>query len=576
MSTELPALMEAVARRLLGEPNKALSKKGELRYGNKGSLKVDVKRGTFYDHEKEEGGGVLDLVRRERPSDDPLEWLRSERLVDDSTVVATFDYRDEANKLLFQVCRTPAKAFYQRRPNGSGWINKIEGVRRVLYRLPELLAEKGMVFIPEGEKHVDALIRLGLRATCNSGGAGKWRPEYADFLRGRDVIVLPDNDEPGRKHAQTIAQSLHGVATRVRVLPLPDLGPKGDVINWLEAGGTREKLLELVEGTTNWRPPSQGSIKLDGLLSSAADLQNETFDPLRMIVPKYVPEGLTLLAGKPKVGKSFWALDVGIAVAVGGECMGERCEQGDVLALMLDDKSRRRLQRRLTKMLGAQRQEWPRALQYATAWPRLNEGGLDLLREWIGRAKRPRLIIIDILEQVRQRVPINQRASQYSTDYDALIELQKIANEYQLAILVVHHQRKQGADDLIDTVSGTLGLGGAVDTVLILGKDDTGKFLYGRGRDLDEFNVAVKQNEHSRWQVLGLKQEEQASPERNRVIAALTRAGRPMNVVGITAAIGGKQANVKKLLATMHAEGIIERIATGLYRLPKVQADMPF
>ena len=324
--------------------------------------------------------------------------------------------------------------------------------------------------------------------------------------------------------------------------------------------------------------PQQGRApaKLDALLNSAADLQSMVFDPLRMIVPAYLPEGLTLIAGKPKIGKSWWVLDVGVGVADGGTCMGQQCEQGDVLALMLDDGSKRRLQRRLTKMLGAQRQQWPAALTYAVAWPRLNAGGLDLIREWIKKASKPRLIVVDILERVRQRIPNNQRASQYTADYDALIELQKIATEHQLAILVVHHQRKMGADDLIDTVSGTLGLGGAVDTVLILGKDQFGKFLYGRGQDLDEFNVAVGQNEQGRWQVLGPRLEAQASPERAGITAVLARANRPMTVQEIAAAVGQPRDNVKKLLSAMHLDGKVERVATGLYQLPAAQEDMPF
>jgi hypothetical protein len=142
---------------------------------------------------------------------------------------------------------------------------------------------------------------------------------------------------------------------------------------------------------------------------------------------------------------------------------------------------------------------------------------------------------------------------------------------------VLHHQRKLGAEDLIDTLSGTLGLGGAVDTVLILGKDPQyEKFLYGRGRDLEEFNISVKQDEQGRWQVLGPRAEEASSPERNQILAVLARAGRSMNVQEISEAIDGKSANVKNLLAKLHTDGLVERVSTGLYRLPKPQEDLPF
>ena len=253
--------------------------------------------------------------------------------------------------------------------------------------------------------------------------------------------------------------------------------------------------------------PTAGETRIrarpEDVLKSAADLQKKTFEPLRWIVPKYLPEGTSILGGRPKIGKSWWVLDIAVGVATGGICLGEQCEQGDVLALMLED-SDRRIQRRLTKMLGAQ--AWPARLTYATGWPFLNDAGLDWIREWISKAAKPRLIIIDILQRIRERVRGSDRKSQYAADYDALITLQELGAEAQLSIVVCHHQRKQDADDLIDTLSGTLGLGGAVDAVLILGKDPQFEnFLYGRGRDLEEFNVSVKQDEQRRWQVLGPK-----------------------------------------------------------------------
>jgi len=166
-------------------------------------------------------------------------------------VVATYDYRDENGVLLFQVVRFKPKSFRQRRPgtNGQPWIWDLNGTRRVLYRLPELLkADPGeWVFIPEGEKDVDHVVSLGLTATCNSGGAGKWMPTYSEALRGRKVCILPDNDTAGQAHAQKVAVALAGIAAKIRILNLPNLPPKGDVSDWIEAGGTREGLIGMVE-----------------------------------------------------------------------------------------------------------------------------------------------------------------------------------------------------------------------------------------------------------------------------------------------------------------------------------------
>jgi putative DNA primase/helicase len=153
-----------------------------------------------------------------------------------SNIVATYDYCNEASKLLYQVMRTTPKGFFMRRPNGEdGFKNGLGDLRRVLYRLPEFLKadRKQPVFIPEGEKDVDALHQLGLIATCNSGGAGKWRDEYNRWLAERDVVVLPDNDVHGDEHAQKVANSLLGVSASVKLVRLPNLPDKGDVSDWL-------------------------------------------------------------------------------------------------------------------------------------------------------------------------------------------------------------------------------------------------------------------------------------------------------------------------------------------------------
>jgi putative DNA primase/helicase len=139
-------------------------------------------------------------------------------------IIAAYPYHDSDGVLVYEVCRYQPKGFRQRRPDGSGgYIWSMEGITRILYRVPELLnsAEDrpdDWVFICEGEKDVDALRVAGLIATCNVGGAGKWRDEYSEVLRGRRVCIIADRDEPGRKHAQAVAASLHGIVAEVKVI----------------------------------------------------------------------------------------------------------------------------------------------------------------------------------------------------------------------------------------------------------------------------------------------------------------------------------------------------------------------
>jgi 5S rRNA maturation endonuclease (ribonuclease M5) len=186
--------------------------------------------------------------------------------------VATYEYADELGEPVFQVLRYVPKAFRQRRPDGKGgWIWNLRGVRRLLYRLPELLAADPTqtVFICEGEKDVDRLRSLGLVATTNPGGAGKWQREYAEALRGRRVVVIADNDEPGRRHAVDMARSLDGAAAKHCVLALPGLDAnRKDVSDWLDAGHTADELERLAhampEGETE-RPPEDLAALLDAV-----------------------------------------------------------------------------------------------------------------------------------------------------------------------------------------------------------------------------------------------------------------------------------------------------------------------
>jgi hypothetical protein len=168
--------------------------------------------------------------------------------------IAIYDYTDEAGEILFQVCRKPDKQFPQRRPDGKGgWEWNTSGVRKVLYRLPELIeaiASDYRILIVEGEKDVENLRRINVAATCNPGGASKpgqqpkWRPEFSELLRDADIVIVPDNDEPGRAHADAIARMSAGIASRIRILDLAQHWqecPKGgDVSDWLKAGYARE------------------------------------------------------------------------------------------------------------------------------------------------------------------------------------------------------------------------------------------------------------------------------------------------------------------------------------------------
>ena len=149
---------------------------------------------------------------------------------------SAYSYVDERGRELFQVVRTADKQFKQRRKVNGRWVNRLGDARRVLYRLPDVLAavsNRETVYIAEGEKDVEAIVAAGGVATCNPGGAGKWKDEYAESLAGTEVVVVADRDETGRAHASAIKRSLVGAAHSVRVVEA--LTGK-DAADHLEAG----------------------------------------------------------------------------------------------------------------------------------------------------------------------------------------------------------------------------------------------------------------------------------------------------------------------------------------------------
>ena len=170
-----------------------------------------------------------------------------------SRIVAEYDYQDEKGVLLFQVVRFDPKDFRQRAPaGGGGWDWKTANVRKVLFRLPELLAAlkadpNQTVFICEGEKDVLALVDAGAVATCNAGGAGKWKEDLAQALApARRVVVVADKDEPGRKHARTVAATLATGTRKVNIIEVPGEGK--DAADYLANGGKVDELLKVAAG----------------------------------------------------------------------------------------------------------------------------------------------------------------------------------------------------------------------------------------------------------------------------------------------------------------------------------------
>ncbi len=274
----------------------------------------------------------------------------------------------------------------------------------------------------------------------------------------------------------------------------------------------------------------------------ASELKAKAMPAHRWTVYGILAEGLALFVGRPKIGKSWWALIVGTAIASGGIALGQiRVEAGDVLYLSLEDNERR-LKARMTSILGTE--PWPDRLTFATTWPRLDQGGLNWIEAWCEKHPDARLVIIDTLQKVRPAAAKN--GSLYADDYRALEGLQKLAGKRRITVLVLHHTRKMGSDDPLETVSGTQGLGGAADSVLVLKRDRSHRdaTLFVTGRDVEESEITLRWDAATTsWTLLG----EELSEERQRVLDLLAHAGKALHVRDIAIALGRPEPTTRTL-----------------------------
>ncbi len=232
-------------------------------------------------------------------------------------------------------------------------------------------------------------------------------------------------------------------------------------------------------------------------------------------MPDILAEGLNFMAGAPKLGKSWWALGITIAVASGGCALGQiPVERGGVLYLALED-SPRRLKSRLEKMLAGD--PAPAGLHFYTEWDRLSEGGAEAIQTWVEEHPAGRLIIVDVLARVRPRV--GDRSDRYLADYEAAQPLKTVADKHGLAVVALHHTRKAGAEDFVETVSGTHGLAAAADTILVCkrARGQADATLHITGRDVEEQDLALRfDGGNGTWTLLGDAAEWALSETRRR------------------------------------------------------------
>jgi hypothetical protein len=469
-------------------------------------------------------------------------------------IVAEYPYDDENGQLLFQVVRFDPKGFCQRRPDGNGgWIPNLLGTRRVLYRLPEVLASE-FTIVCEGEKDVEAAREMGFVATCNPGGAGKWREEYSECFNRKQVAIIADADTSGRAHAQQIAASLHLRAEYVKVLELPD---SKDLAEWAERGGTKEALLELIRKAPDWKPASvesTGSPQSGFQLTSLRDLMSEPEEQISWLLADILPAGgLSVLSAKPKVGKSTFARCLSLAVARGEPFLDRATTKGRVIYLALEEK--RSEVRRHFEDLGATGDE--EIYIHAASAPQ------DAVPELCQLTKRirPVLIVVDpLFKFVRIR---DEKA--YAEVCNAIEPLLTLARSSGAHVLLSHHSGKMERPDATDSILGSTAIFGAVDSAIILKKNDRYRTVQSCQRyGIDWSERVLNFDAVARSLSLGVRQSDAEAGRLGEAIASyLSGCNEPQTRVQIEAQVEGRTQPKRTALKALCAAGRVAESGTG-------------
>lgn len=473
-----------VATRAWGEPTRRT--KNEVFFGAKFSKKILLDAGTWYDHEADIGGGVVDLIRRIVPdagvNGAVADFLRDELGVEleeyvDPTDVSAFKasapYCLVAEYTYLRADGTPhlvvkrlendeGKRFVQQLPNGARPSSDPD-FKPIPYRLERIAAAQSSapVFVVEGEKCVHAAESLGLLATCNPMGAGKWTDDMSPYLAGRRVVVVPDNDVAGDAHARKVIASLQGIAAEIRRVDLPGLPHKGDIADWVEAGGDKAQLIELCKAAA---PTVEIVTPLRAL--SLADLMRR--QPSGFLIDKLVPAAsLTAIYGEPGSYKTFLVLDMMLSLAHGAPFHGVELERQ--LVVYVAGEGVGGLRKRVGAWHAARNRDPADAsfILIEEPVPLREEGGIEALMQTIDMLRgelQPVCIVYDTLARCMSG---DENSAQDMGDAIKAVDAVRAHYSGSTALLV-HHQGKAAERGM----RGSSALLGALDCALQAKKQD--------------------------------------------------------------------------------------------------------
>jgi KaiC/GvpD/RAD55 family RecA-like ATPase len=480
MPTSLESIIGDVAKHYWGDPDRSSQK--ELRFGTHGSKCVNLADGTWYDFENNVGGGVVDLIKSEEPNvrvGDILEQFGLPKNTEyndisifqkpvEKSLVDTYVYEDADNNIIFGVDRIEwneggkqKKQFKQFQIKNGQRIDNLDGIenRNTPFHLPELLSKPSKpVFVVEGEKCVMALEQHGLIATTNAGGSGSWKDSHSDYLKGRSVYILPDNDPPGEKHGRQVAATLIGKAERIKLVNLPGLDNGGDVFDFLADQGIGA-LMDIVR-----KAPLLDKPPLPIRVLSLADVLN--LEPVPWLIEDLIPEGsMAMVYGAPGAGKSFLALDIALSVAHGVAWQNHSARQGVVIYVAGEGVGGLRKRIRAWHTHHSKIAEAPLFI-IPVAVGLLEEDAmadLEATIEGVANGADVKMVIFDTLARC---MAADENSAQDMGE--AVNAMDRIRHKFNCAVVIIHHAGK----DATRGARGSTALTGAVDVSIRLTRSD--------------------------------------------------------------------------------------------------------
>jgi len=298
-----------------------------------------------------------------------------------------------------------------------------------------------------------------------------------------------------------------------------------------------------------------------------SELMAKRFSPPAWLIPGIIPKGLTILGGKPKVGKSFFALEMSLAIAAGSHAFGSEnhpCEQGEVLYCAIEDFLPR-LQMRIKGLLNMGVARNTDEFTAVEQLPKIGEGGIEYFESYCKAHPDTKLIVVDVLSKFRS-FNGKQRGTIYDQEYAELSPMQGFTSRNDVSVLLVHHlTKRENPDDVFDEISGSTALGGVPETLMVLKRVGNNATLHVRGKNMPEQQlgfVSKVDDDMCSWQLVGEVPEQQVSVERQDIIDLLTESAAPLSPKDIAEKLDKPGANTRKLLSRMvkQQDPAIERI----------------